>query len=232
MIRQLILEQIATRPGSPLHMHYRRGTSHRLVVALSGVGTNPHEPPPLEFVQTAITSANNHTLYVSDASRSWLNAPGMDREIIEAVNRITHKAGLSDVVLLGDSMGASMALFLAEHIPARSVIALTPQYSADPKVVPEEKRWMRFRKKIKHFSYREVKIQNRPDQFTLILHGGTEDELVHALRFPNVHGVRHFILPEEGHTLSKSLKRKGILQPVIQLAIEVRPFRLRKLLED
>lgn len=48
-------------------------------------------------------------------------------------------------------MGGSMALMLKDQVAAKTVLALVPQYSICPDTVPQEKRRMRFRKKIVHF---------------------------------------------------------------------------------
>ena len=215
----------------PLQMAYWPGRSDRLVVVFSGVGNDPHIHPPFEFFNAATERGENHALFVSDKSRSWLNGPGVADQITRTVGRLRAETGATELHLIGNSMGATMALHLKDQLQATSVLAFVPQYSIAPGVVPEETRWMRFRKQIKDLPYERVCLPVTDGQLVIILHGGSSDELAHALRFPKTRGVRHFILPDFGHTLARHLKRQGQLYPLISAVLAGRPYKLRRLLE-
>ena len=216
---------------SPLRMSYWRGSSDKLVVVFNGVGTKPNEYPRNEFFKSATNNGKHHALFVSDISRSWLNGEGIDRQIVDCVRKVAADKRVAETHLIGNSMGGTMALLLKDMIGARSVLSFVPQYSVSPDIVPEEKRWMRFRKKIESFQYPVVTLEYKAEQSVFILHGGADDELVHANRFPQLRGIRHFVFPEQDHNLCRHLKAKGQLAPMITAAIDGRPYVFRRLVE-
>jgi hypothetical protein len=223
------LEQIACAP--PLRMQFCAGATDHLVAVFSGVGGDHRSYPPIEFFAAATQGGQNNVLFISDLSRSWLNAPGVDRTIIETIKSLMHDRKLTRLSLLGNSMGATMALYLAPQLDAQVVIALTPQYAADPATMPEETRWLRFRNAIDCFKYDIVPLHPQNEQLTYIVHAGSKGDLRHAQEFPVVNGVRHFILPGYKHNFASVLKEKNLLSPLINAALTRRPYRFRRMLE-
>ena len=215
----------------PLLINHWPGSTDRLVVVFSGVGSDPAEYPQIEFFRTATQGEQNHALFIRDMSRSWLNAPGLDTQIIEMVEKVAADHAISEIAMIGNSMGGSMALLLAHQIKAKCVLAFVPQYSVCPDVVPEETRWKRYRKHITHFRFHEAVPEVSPDQKIFVVHGGTEAELAHALRFPKTPAVRHFIIPKYGHSLAAKLHNKKALGPLINAALADRPVKFRRLIE-
>ncbi|MEW9920208.1 alpha/beta fold hydrolase [Marimonas sp. MJW-29] len=201
------------------------------MVVFSGVGRFPDEYPAIEFFRSATQDEANHALFVSDFSRSWLNWPGMDAQIADMVASTAAENGIDDIALIGNSMGGTMALLMARRIPARTVMAFVPQYSVSPQIMPEEKRWRKYRANISAFIYPEVTLEKTDDQTVYIVHGGTGGELAHALKFPLIRGIRHFILPQYGHNHAKMLNRKAVLAPLIGAALAERRVKVRKIIE-
>lgn len=215
----------------PLRISYWPGQVRKLVVVFSGVGRFPDEYPSIEFFRSATEDEQNHVLFVSDFSRSWLNAPDMDRNIIGFIEKTAADNRIDDIALVGNSMGGTMALHLADQVPAKMVMSFVPQYSVAPQIVPEEKRWKRYRRNISEFRYPQVDLTKREDQTIYIIHGGTGGELTHALRFPLARGIRHFVIPRYGHNLAKKLNNRGILHPLLGAALKDRRVRVRRLIE-
>ncbi|MGJ5619508.1 hypothetical protein [Sulfitobacter sp. MF3-043] len=207
-----------------------RGTSDKLVVVLSGVGQNPDEYPPFEFFKSATEDQKNHALFISDKSRSWLNGDGLSAQIIDRIGAFAKELGTSDIHLLGNSMGGTMALLLKDLVGAKTVLAFVPQYSVSPDVIPEEKRWKKYRKNIKTYDFPEVRLRRTDGQTVFIVHGDTPGELLHAQKFPQFHGLRHYIVQDQGHNLSRKLKRKQQLSDIISAAINDRPYKFRRLM--
>lgn len=213
-------------------VQYLRGTGDKLIVVFSGVGTNPHIHPPIEFFSSATENGVNHCLFISDKTRSWLNAPGIDDEIVAIIQTVADEAGLADIHLLGNSMGGFVALMLKDQLAAKTVLSFTPQYSVKRSIIPEEKRWLRFRRAIEFFKYPEVSLTSNSEQRVFIVHGGSADELMHAQRFPKVRGIHHFILPQCDHNLMQHLKKRGKLKSLVTAAIHDEPFRFRRILSN
>lgn len=206
------LQEVLIAP--PLRIRHLPGRGPRLVISLAGVGTEPGKEPPPEFYRMASDDGENHVVFVSDQSRSWLNAPGMADAIVAAVASLRDRLGITEIVALGNSMGGTMALHLARLIPMARTLALVPQYSADPALVPDEHRWLPFRRRIAAFPFRAV--DTIATQGThVVLHGGTTGELRHALAFPQAPNLRHYILPRHNHNLARRLHDRGRLAPLV-----------------
>lgn len=212
-------------------MHFKPGRSGRLVVSLSGVGPHRYRPPAPEFAVSASDGGENHVLFISDLSRSWMNGPGVAAQIVQLIEDCRSRHDISQVVALGDSMGGFAAIRLAELIEIDTVIALSPQFSADPRLVPEETRWLFHRQKIDRWSHRHVGGLDRPGTSYFLFHGGAPEEARHWQRFPWNRRLNHFILTGAGHNVARTLKKRCLLQPVVQAAIAQKPRRVRKLLE-
>ncbi|WP_210880314.1 hypothetical protein [Roseovarius autotrophicus] len=66
----------------PLRIHFSPGKEDTLVVCFVGVGTVRHAPPAVEMVGSATVGGRYPVMFVTDESRSWLNAPGMAERIV------------------------------------------------------------------------------------------------------------------------------------------------------
>ena len=209
----------------PLRIRYLRGSGACLVVSFAGVGTERKSEPPAEFFRLAHGAAGeNHVLFVSDESRSWMNAPGMAEAVAAAVSATAREIGASRVVAIGNSMGGSAAMILASLMPVDEVLAVTPQFSVNPAIVPEETRWRYFRNKITAWPFPQVPDLAGRGEVT-VLHGDSDDELIHARRFAPM--AAHFIFAGQDHRLARSLHGRGLLAPIVSNAIAGRTTRAR-----
>lgn len=198
----------------PLHLDYLPGSSDLLVLAFSGVGDRDKPVPMPEGTLLAGWDGVNHVLFVRDASRSWMNAPGLVESLKAAVLGLIEKIKPSRVVAFGNSMGGTAALILATLMRLDGVLAIVPQFSMKSEIVPEERRWRHFARTITDWPFPSV-----PDlsglKNVMILHGGDAFEMIHARRFRVGPSVDHYVLPQYGHTLAKILKNKQILRPLM-----------------
>jgi hypothetical protein len=216
--------------NSSLNIQYKLGLSKTLVISFAGRGgkKDSFKRPVNEFYKLASNGDENHVLFVQDHSNSWMNGPEIAENICKCVNEIKSEIQATRVVTLGNSMGGTMALILTQLLPVDAAIALSPQYSVHPKIVPEDKRWMDDRKNIKSFRFLEVaNLPVEQTKFTIV-HGATDDELAHASRFPKDQGLAHFIFPNFGHDLASKLHRLGRLSPIVLNSIAIRPRRTRQ----
>ncbi|WP_210878034.1 hypothetical protein [Roseovarius autotrophicus] len=124
-----------------------------------------------------------------------------------------------------------MALHLSAMLGFETVLALTPQYSVNPAVVPDERRWSYFRNRIEQFHFDRIDGLTPERSRYVIVHGDGPGELDHALRFPQLPGLAHFILPGMDHQLAVTLKARGVLRPLVRAVIEGRGPRIRRLIE-
>ncbi len=220
------LQEVPVAP--PLRIRYLPGWSKRLVISFSGVGTDRQVEPGPEFYRIAGWNGENHVLFVTDSSRSWMNGPGMAESIVAVVKDYVARIGAGPVMALGNSMGGTMALILSRLMPLDVVVAVVPQYSVHPEIVPEETRWQLFRKQIADYRFREVgALPLGPTQYC-ILHGGTADEIAHARHFAKQGNVHHFVIADQGHRLAQHLQTDQKLTQIVTDFMQGRYFRVRR----
>src|SRR5690606_30202022 len=87
-----------------------------------------------EFLRNAGISA----IHVMGVREDWYQYPEMPAAM-QAVRQAT--AGAERVMTYGSSMGGYAALRFADAAGANAVLAISPQYSIDPKKMPFETRW-------------------------------------------------------------------------------------------
>jgi len=227
-----LFQPIEINAREPLVVQYLAGSGSRLVVALSGVGVERKVVPPREFTGAASAGGKNHVLFISDRARSWMNAPGMAEALVNLVKRFVEFHDLTEVVALGNSMGGFDALVLADLIPVQTVIAFAPQFSMHPDIVPEEPRWNYHRDRIETWTWRDVGAMRADNTAYFIFHGDNALEARHWLRFPEGGRINHYIFKGIGHDVSARLRKRRLLAPVIETALDNKPRKLRKMIES
>lgn len=218
--------------NGPLRIRYLEGNGSDLIVSFSGVGTQRNVEPPPEFPGIASADRQNHVLFVSDKSRSWLNGAGMADQILCCIKATAEHVHADRVIAIGNSMGGTMALHLSKLFDFERVIAFTPQYSVLEKEVPEEDRWFFFRKQIRSYPFPRVENLRPETTKYYIFHGDEHRELAHALRFPKAPGISHYIMPKTDHRVAAHLRDRGALRPLVQNLINGKPRQFRKQLSD
>lgn len=218
--------------NGPLRIRYLEGNGSDLIVSFSGVGTQRNVEPPPEFPGIASADRQNHVLFVSDKSRSWLNGAGMADQILCCIKATAEHVNADRVIAIGNSMGGTMALHLSKLFDFERVIAFTPQYSVLEKEVPEEDRWFFFRKQIRSYPFPRVENLRPETTKYYIFHGDEHRELAHALRFPKAPGISHYIMPKTDHRVAAHLRDRGALRPLVQNLISGKPRQFRKQLSD
>ena len=198
---------------------YIRGNGNRLVVSMSGVGNRRRFFPPWEFIATASDNGRNHVLLVSDIERSWMNSPILPELIANEIERIKSTEQIDEVVALGNSMGGFMALVLPQYTLLNRIVAISPQFSMHPDIMPEEERWAYWQERIGTFRHEDVGDIDPKKRGYFILHGGTKRENIHWGMFHHIPKLHHYILKGKGHQVIVAMKGSGLMRDVLHLAI-------------
>lgn len=220
------------RDDARLRLWRHRGRSQRLVVSFSGVGRDRRVPPRLEFGRTASANGRDHVLYIADPARSWLNQPGLIEEIAGLVETEAAQVGATQVVALGHSLGGFSALVLGGFTRVDVALALSPQFSLDPDIVPDEGRWMMFRQHFPGLRIRQAADHMAASTQHYILFGRHHREAPQRRLMRPAPNAACFLLPKVRHDSVVKLYHAGILDEVVQLAFAGRRRRLRHLLAD
>ncbi len=93
------------------------------MVSVSGVGKVRRAEQPIEFFRIAGGDEENHVLFVNDVSRSWLNGPEVAELIMDTIRAVANYIKADQIVLIGNSMGGTMALHLAALMKVDVVVA-------------------------------------------------------------------------------------------------------------
>ncbi len=220
------------RDDARLRIWRHPGQGRRLVVVFSGVGTDRSKPPGLELARVATGPAGDPALFFADPARSWLNAPGLMEEVVATVKAEAARLGAEEIVAVGHSMGGYSALVLGGHVRLRRVLALSPQFSVDPAVVPDEDRWPMFRRHIAEYRIRSANDHLQPETQYYVIFGKHRREAPQLRLVPKAANVALFMLPDVRHDSIKRLARQGVLDEVVQLAFGGRTRKLRILLRE
>lgn len=187
-----------------------------LVLAFTGVGDRKEEIPSPEAIRLTGWDGENHVLFISDASRSWMNADGLVETLQTAIARLVEQIQPERIVAFGKSMGGTSALIYASLARVDSLLAIVPQYSVNPDIIPEERRWGHFRTNITTWRFPAVPDLSGRDTAVMMLHGGEIRELIHAKRFIAGPNTDHYVVPQFGHALARCLKASRHLRPLMQ----------------
>lgn len=209
-----------------------RGSGPRLVVCFSGPGDPDRAHQSEEFEEICAMEARNHVLFVSDTQRSWFNAPGIYEEILDLVESYRRMHQIDEVVTLGESMGGYGAIVFADPFGARTCVALSPQYSADPAVVPEEDRWREERSRIALFTRPPLEATLSATCQYFVMHGAVERERPHWGRFPRAENFNHYLTGHSEGALSEKMRAAGKLHAILTCAMQGRPVAFRRALHE
>jgi pimeloyl-ACP methyl ester carboxylesterase len=196
------------------------GQSNRLVICFSGLGKDHSQPPGIEFAETAIGDNLDHVLYISDPNRSWLNQPGLVDEIVALIDEVKLETDIDDVATLGHSMGGFSACVLPYFTPVQNVLALSPQVSVDPAIVPDDPRWMEHREAIDGFEISDVASYLVAETQYVVVYGRHGREAPQRDRFPNPDQLSIFVMPQTNHNTAARLKGSGALQELRDLVFD------------
>lgn len=184
-----------------------------LVIACASIGHDPTRPPVPEFRRHAM-AGGRRTIFITDESRSWGQAPGLAGALAAAMAEVRRSGPLGRVLVLGQSMGAVMALKAAAQVGADAVLAFGPQSGLGALAPPGEGRWQPWAGRLQD---ERVAL---PDGMAVTLFHGLRDDTAQARGFAQRKGVDHLLFPDQDHSgLCPHLKTCGALGGLIEAAL-------------
>ena len=203
------------RDDAGLRLWRMPGQTARLVVCFSGVGADPDAPPPPEWQRLAAWGPRDHLLFISDPGRTWLNREGLIEEIVDAIESEVDHTGATQVCTLGHSMGGFAALVIPAFTHVDVAVAMSPQYAADPAVVPTETRWTTYRDAIPQY-----RLSNAADHIVAgcqyyVFFGRHPREAVQRDLAQALENLELYVMPGTHHNTPQRMKAAGVLDTVI-----------------
>ena len=218
------------RKDRRLWVWWHRGTSRRLVVVFSSVGHGPATPPILEFARSATANGQDNALFIADPARSWLNAPRVIEDTVEAIDAAREEVGATETVTMGYSMGGFSALAITGFTAVSASLAFSPQMSIDPALVPDEGRWRKYRDHIPAIHIRAATDHMAAATQHTIIMGESRLEKPQLRLLPQADNADVHVLRRTGHDTATRIKQAGILPDVIAHAFARRRADLAALL--
>jgi hypothetical protein len=157
-------------------------------------------------------------IHVINRDNQWYQYP----ELPEALAAVaTETAKVPRVFTYGSSMGGYAALRFARAVGARTAIAISPQYSLDPRVVPFENRWQA---DLARITFREQAIQPAVRQI-IFYDPRLKVDAQHFALFEAASAAQEGSetvavgVPHAGHPVGPLLAETGALQEAIRTIV-------------
>jgi len=205
-----------------LRIRWMPGTSSRLVVVFGGVQHNLGGVPMDEFAGSVSENGVVHVLFINDLNCTWYSVPGLYDQICTVARDLMDREGLSDIRLIGNSMGGYGALLFAAPLGAQVAFALSPQISMHPDVIAEE-RWQHFRPAFgPDLAMGVHQLMPPSGALQMICTFGARDasDLRQAALLPQgAEQVHVYKVKGCGHDAVKHFKAAGVLREVVQAGL-------------
>jgi hypothetical protein len=181
------------------------------------VVTFPHAGGPTDldvysgFAQTWLERERIDCIAVQRRKSDWFQVTEF-HEVLDAIR--AHLPAGRPVVTYGASMGGYGALLASGPLGAARVVAVTPQYSLEPDVVPFERRWRREAAEIGRFIHDIDRCISGSAHITVIFDPRIVDGR-HVEMFEGSSRWDRIALPHAGHLPLVVLRQSGLLGRLI-----------------
>ena len=149
-------------------------------------------------------------LTVLGRGNHWYQYPDTLRAL-EAVR--VELAGARQRIVYGTSMGAYAALRFAERVDATACLAISPQYSVDPRKAPFERRWIDLSRSIQWRDELDGPIRSRIAP--ILVFDPRSDDARHAHLIASDIRVMPVAIAHGGHPVTTYLNSAGLLEGLI-----------------
>lgn len=208
----------------------------RVLLVLFGGIAGGVSMPVFEFFR--LTSAMpGKKAFLRDPLRSWYQrgVPGIGESVADVrafLTDVIDRADVDRVVMAGASAGGYAALLFGAWCRADEVIAFSPQTFIDPlnRRITNDSRWAEQIDALNRAPFTGPRcldlleaMRARVGDTRFQVHVSDDDNLdmIHAKRIAEVPGVEIFEHEAGGHRLVKSLRDRGLLQPMLENALSI-----------
>lgn len=154
-------------------------------------------------------------LHVMGCREDWYQYPEIF-DALEAVRKFT--SGAHRVITYGSSMGGYAAIRFAARSGADLALALSPQYSIDPRRAPFETRWLSDSRRIRFLREADGKI--RSNVRTLVAFDPRTADGLHVDLIKRDISIEELRAPYTGHPVATFLSETGILRPLVLCSLD------------
>jgi FkbM family methyltransferase len=194
-----------------LHIVARNpGASSFLVVTFESL-VDPHEPPRQGFAESFLAANGIDAVHVIGHSNAWYQYPEMPGALA-AIRAVGQR--YAEIVTYGLSMGGYAAINFAAELGAARAIAISPQYSIDPRKVPFETRWNEYVPPIRFICDQIDRLAGCPVQVWAIYDPENLDHR-HVARIAEWLTVHSVLVPFSGHPATSLLSETRMFSTLV-----------------
>lgn len=194
---------------------HRSGQTGRAVISFAGIGLGLGGLPQEEFARTLSDNQHDH-FFVIDKLRSWYNSTAS--EIIDELSPRIEE--FDSVYTLGNSMGGFGAIYFGRQLPKCSAaIAFGAQYSVNPEIVPNERRWKEWRDRIMEWKIPHALSGRDTPLRAHLFYGQPSRDSIHADLYLGNRppGMSLYMIAGAKHHSAGLMKERGCLTGVLDL---------------
>ena len=163
------------------------------------------------FGEGFFASRGVNAIHILSRDNDWYLLPDVETALDAAAKTA---ASFDSVSAYGSSMGAYAAIRLGRLAGATTAIALSPQFSIDPRLVPFEDRWDPDARRLNYEIERRLGLKGFVSSADVFYDPGDRDAR-HVELFRGCLEVRDVRLPDCGHPVTGFLAEVGLLQRAV-----------------
>ena len=164
------------------------------------------------FGEAPLAAAGIDAVHVVSRANDWFQNAAMPA----AMAAIGAALGARPRITYGSSMGGYGAIRFAGRLGARRALALSPQYSIDPRLVPEDRRWRDIGLRLRFLPWAEVAA---PPPSVILFDPALADAR-HAALWAAERPATLLPLRHAGHPVATILAETSLLMPLLRAAME------------
>ena len=195
--------------------YVKAGSNPRCAISFSSFTDEPRLDRP-GFGESFLRDRSIDAILVINRTNVWYQYPELP-EALRVIRDFTEHYPL--VFTYGSSMGGYAAIRFAEAVGATTAIAISPQYSVSPQVVPFDKRWRAIARRIDFCQERAYPGSERIEP--LVFYDPKDADARHfeliLQAYPRTTGVR---LWHAGHPAGAYLSDTGVLTTAIAAVLD------------
>ena len=172
-----------------------------------------HDPglERLGFGQGWLDSEGYDAVHVVSRLNAWYQQPEM-AELALRVRELSDRR--SRTVTYGSSMGGYAAIRFAGRFGAQAAIAISPQFSVDPRRAPFDDRWAEYARDI-DFMWEEPDPRDAELRTAWVLYDPRNNDRLHVEALGALYPVTPLPLPHAGHPAGGYLMEVGLLAETV-----------------
>ena len=209
-ITELCLTEILYRSQALEVRRVVAGNGKRQVVTFDSY----HEPPGLDrpgFGEAFFQAEGITATHVMTHGNNWFQYAEMPSVLALIQNACS---GAERLLSYGSSMGGYAALRFAGAVGAKAALALSPQFSVNPRKVPFETRWASDRRRIQFIPGLEHEMVQVP-LMVMAYDSRLDVDARHARQLLREADIAEIPLPFAGHPVGPFLHDVELLQPLV-----------------